>query len=317
VKSIERRTGQALGILSGLPVTLLIGVVPVQAQSTPVTACGQVLSAPGHYHLTGNLGPCAGHGVVITASSVHFTLAGFTISGIAHTNACDFEKAKVGILVERSGQGLLFVRVNGGTVTGFFDGIALGASSSRVNAMTVADSCLFGIGAFGTRNVIETNVVTRNGYAGVFLGSSDNSTIRSNDISGNTSCGLFINDSNGNTIRSNIVKDNGRQGICADSGNDNVIQGNDASGNLEGIYVSGTGTIIRDNTANGNVNVGIVILAGSSSHTVIGNNARSNGIADLSDGNVGCDANSWKRNGFGTDSVAGASDGGPGTGCIK
>jgi len=215
VKNIERRTGQALGILSGLPVTLLIGVVPVHAQSTPVTACGQVLSAPGRYHLTADLGPCTGHGVVITASRVHLTLAGFTLSGIAHTNDCDFAQGKVGILVVSPGPGLSSVRVNGGTVTGFFNGIILEASSSRVNAMTVADSCLGGIGVFGTGDIIDTNVVTTSGYAGIFLGSSNNVTVLSNDISGNPSCGLFINDSHDNTIRSNIVKNNGR-GICAD-----------------------------------------------------------------------------------------------------
>lgn len=316
MKNIERRTGQALGILSGLPVTLLIGVVPVHAQSTPVTACGQVLSAPGRYHLTADLGPCTGHGVVITASRVHLTLAGFTLSGIAHTNDCDFAQGKVGILVVSPGPGLSSVRVNGGTVTGFFNGIILEASSSRVNAMTVADSCLGGIGVFGTGDIIDTNVVTTSGYAGIFLGSSNNVTVLSNDISGNPSCGLFINDSHDNTIRSNIVKNNGR-GICADSGNDNVLQGNDASGNVEGISVSGTGTIVRDNTANGNANVGIAVLSGASSHTVTGNTARSNGLADLFDLNAGCDANSWKRNVFGTDLVAGVADGGPGIGCIR
>jgi parallel beta-helix repeat protein len=315
----KRPTGQALGILTGLA-ALLLSVGPARAESTPVTECGQVLSAPGKYHLTADLGPCTGDGVVINASGVHLTLAGFTITGTSSTAGCSFGNVQAGVLVQTpggpSGPGLSFVDVNGGTVTGFFAGILLGASFSRVSAMTVADSCLWGIAALGTHNLIDTNVVTRNRDVGVHLFSSNNVTVRSNDISGNGGCGLFINGSNGSTIRDNIVRNNRREGICS-YGNANVIEGNDASGNFEGILVSGMGTVVRDNTAHRNGNGGIVIGAGSSGNRVMGNTAWSNGQADLSDGNAGCDTNSWRRNVFETDSVADVSDGGAGTGCIK
>src|SRR6185369_11248792 len=62
---------------------LLTGGYAQAQSSTPVTACGTVLSAPGDYHLTGNLGPCSGHGVEITSNNVHLDLKGFTISGLS------------------------------------------------------------------------------------------------------------------------------------------------------------------------------------------------------------------------------------------
>jgi len=307
-----------LAILTGLAVTLSIGVAPAQAQSTPVTACGQVLDAPGQYHLTGDLGPCPGNGVVIAASNVHFTLAGFALSGTAKANGCDFEKAGIGVLVQASGLPLSSVRVSGGTVTGFFGGVVLEASNSRVSAMTLADSCLYGILVSGNRNLVDTNVVTGSDFAGVALVEASRATVRSNHVSANASCGLFINGSDRNKIRSNILENNGGGGVCAESGDGNSIVGNAADGNGDGISVGAvTGTLVRDNTANRNRGMGIAIGAGGSTSTVTGNTARSNDIVDLSDANADCDANVWKQNTFGSDSVAGVSDGGPGTGCIR
>jgi len=316
-------------MLAALLAVLFLGVGSAQAQSTPVTTCGQTLSTPGEYHLTGNLGPCTGDGVVIAASDVHFTLAGFTISGVSSgtpntPSTCNLAAPQLGISVAGPVSG---VRINGGTVRGFVDGIFVAfGSNSRVHAMTVTDNCVFGIAAGNSEHVqLDTNVVTASGLDGVGIQASHDILVDSNDISGNRRVGVALSNlASGNTIRSNILKNNGvvigdGGGIGVFNGDNNTIHDNAVHGNFGGIFLSGiiTGTTIRDNTVNGNVNAGITINAGSAANTVRRNTARGNGVSDLSDGNAGCGSNSWKSNIFGTDLVAGVSDGGPGTGCIR
>src|SRR5437899_9880835 len=153
--------GGLLVFVFGL-MTPLLAVGPTQAQSTPVTACGQVLSVAGQYYLAGDLGPCSGDGVVITASGVHFTLASHTISGMSSPNSCNLQQPQIGVNVNGVSGPVSDVLVNGGTVTGFVDGIDLNfASASRVNAMTLMANCVSGM-AIGASDGIEvdTNVVT-------------------------------------------------------------------------------------------------------------------------------------------------------------
>jgi hypothetical protein len=71
-----------------LTLALALTSVPGEA-ATPVTACGEVLDATGDYQLTGNLGPCAGDGVVITASNATLDLTGFTITGVSSLQSCN------------------------------------------------------------------------------------------------------------------------------------------------------------------------------------------------------------------------------------
>ena len=315
--------GGSVVSMSGI-LTLLIGVGPARAQSTPVTTCGQVLSAPGQYHLTDDLGPCSGDGVVITATGVNFTLAGHTISGTSSPNSCNLQQPQIGISVIGSVSG---VRVNGGTVTGFVDGIDLSfASSSRVDAMTLVSNCVFGM-AIGNSDGIEvdTNVVTSSGLDGVGIGSSHNVVVHSNDISGNARAGVDIsNFADNNTIQRNILNDNGPNtggfGVAIFNGNGNIIRGNATSHNHAGIFLAqsgNTGNIAEGNTANGNSSTGISIAAGATSNIVRKNIAMGNGVVDLADGNAACGSNRWRNNTFASDQVVSASDGGPETGCIR
>jgi parallel beta-helix repeat protein len=102
----------------------------------------------------------------------------------------------------------------------------------------------------------------------------------------------------------------------------NTVQDNTCSANFIGIElgVSGYGdasrNTIQSNTANLNV-IGIQVEQNSSENTLQGNTALTNANVDLEDDNPGCDSNVWSNNTFATDLVAFASDGGPGTGCIR
>jgi parallel beta-helix repeat protein len=249
-------------------------------------------------------------------------LSGFTVSGVSSTEACNLDDPQYGIHIQAPATG---VKVSGGTVTGFVDGIVLYSSSSRAYAMTVTDNCAFGIVVSGTKNVVDTNLVSGSGIDGVGLVEASAVTVEANYLFDNSRYGVVISAfSDGNTVQSNIMKGNGVAvgaggGILIANGNSNLVQDNAAIGNFDGISLgeSITGSIVRRNTANGNVSVGIAVGGGSTPNSITGNTARGNGAVDLSDSNPGCGANIWKNKLFATDSVAAVSDGGPTAGCIR
>lgn len=318
-----RALRRALMLASSLAVIAVTsGPARAWAASKPVTQCGQVLDKPGDYHLAQDLGPCSGHGVVITASHVRFTLAGHTLSGVSSPGSCDMENPQTGVDVRSPATG---VRVSGGTVTGFVDGISLSADS-RVTAMRVVDNCFWGVIVTGAGQV-DTSVVSGSGNDGIALCQAQDALVTANEVVGSRrygvsmSCDVGANDRN--RVVRNILRDNGAPGgdgggIAVFTGNDHRIVGNAISENLLGIFLlTTTGSTVRDNTVNGNRDAGIVLTDGAHGAVVRANTAYSNTRVDLQDDNPGCGTNDWARNLFLTDIVAGAPDGGPHQGCIQ
>lgn len=276
-----------------------LGLASAQPASTPVTQCGQVLDAPGNYHLAQDL-VCTGDGVVITASRVRLSLAGRTLSGVSTQASCDLDNPQYGITI---GGGLSGVRVSGGTVRGFVDGIVLSSSSSRLTALTVADNCLFGMYVGGTGNRVDANRVSGSDD-GIILCDAQQTVVASNEAFGNDRFGVILscgNGSNQNRLVGNILHDNGLLsgaggGLAIFAGDDNVILGNAVNGNFDGIRLSATnGTLVRDNTVNGNLSVGISVEAPSAGNTIRGNTAHGNAIFDRSD-TTPAGSNSWLNN---------------------
>ena len=300
--------------LFGLTAVLLLTVAPARAL-TPVTACGQTLDVPGgKYILTVDL-DCSGtfaNGINITASSVFFHLAGHTIS----STDCDASKGIGGIVV--SG-GISGVRIDGGTVRGFNDGVVLYSSSSRMSGMTVTNACIFGIAVSGQNNRVDTSVVTLSGLDGIGIGAASGTYIVSNDISANARVGVDIsNFSNNNFVMNNIINSNGildgeQGGVAIFNGTNNLVANNALNNNFNGIEIESPGNLVRGNTVNGS-HTGIFITTVGSPSTVKYNTVLGS-ITDMSDDT--CGVNTWRNNTFQTDLVAGVSDGGPATGCIR
>jgi parallel beta-helix repeat protein len=271
----------------------LASPVPVAA-STPVTACGQELDTAGDYHLVSDLGPCTGPGVVITASDVSLTLAGHTLSGVSSQAGCE---PQIGVDVRDPATN---VRVAGGTVTGFADGVSLTAGS-RASALRVLDNCGFGILVAGAGARVDTSLVSGS-VDGIALCNASDALVTSNDVFGNSrygvlvSCGLGADD--GNQVVQNILRENGLPGgdgggIGVFSGSDHHIAGNHLVDNFIGVYLLTTaGTTVEGNTAYRNA-------------------------TDLVDDAVDCGSDTWTSNLFETDFVAGVPDGGPAGGCIR
>jgi parallel beta-helix repeat protein len=311
-----------VALLVGLMATLLSAVNPAQAL-TPVTTCGQTLSVPGEYLLTRNLVcPDTGvdfNGVTITASNVVFHLAGRSIS----STVCDLNRNLSGIFVTG---GLSGVRIDGGTVRGFNDGIALSSSNSRVVGMTVTKACAFGILGQGENNWIEENVVTASGD-GVALSPAKLTRVTANHLSGNVRAGVALSDfADSNFIERNILNNNGDYGIAVFNGNNIVIRNNAANKNRIGIALLSTATRdgatvlphgVLDNTVHGNSETGIWITADGAPGIVRRNSVFGSGTSDMQDDSLGCAGNTWGNNTFRTDVVAGVPNGGPAVPCLR
>lgn len=316
-----------LVILIGLGAVLLPGTVSAQTPTpvSPADGCGQTLSVPGEYVLTGDL-PCTGavNGVRISSSGVTFHLAGHTISNAT----CDDSQTFAGIFVDG---GTSNVEIEGGTVQGFNDGIVLSSSHSRVRGMTVQNACAVGILVQGVNNRVLTNVVTRSGSDGIILSPATGAIIAANYCTGNKRAGVALSDfADNNLIVKNILNGNGGSGeghgVAVFNGTRNVIRNNAANYNDFGIRIAsavnpGGRPALRnqvfENTVSGNSRVGIWIQDEGSPSVIKLNRVLGSGDADMLDDSTGCGANTWRRNTFRTDLVAGLPDGGPSAGCIR
>jgi len=295
-------------------IVLLLSVAPLQA-GIPVT-CGATLNVVGaQYALTGNLSCTANPAVWITASDVHFNLAGFTLSGGG---------TGVGILISNvSG-----VHVNGGKVTGYSVGIKLDhVSESHVNGMTVTGNTT-GIQLLSSHdNHINGNYVSNNATLGIELRDSNNNDFNTNVVVNNNreerDGGFTLYNSDNNVITSNNVSNNGLVGIWLDpASSGNIIRSCIANGqpgavppNRTGIEVRGSGNLVQGNLANNN-HYGIWLTFGAADNRVQSNTAVFNSIVDLRDDNPSCGTNLWKSNIFTTDSEPDPLKG-PAAGCIR
>lgn len=314
-------------LFSWLALKLLLCISPALAFTT-VNTCGQALNTPGEYILERDL-VCNDsgtdiNGVVITASDVIFHLAGHSISAVA----CDLTRNISGIFVQG---GIANVKIDGGKIDGFNDGIVLSSSNSLIQGMTISNACAFGIAAQGSNNQIYTNIVTTSGD-GVALVPSSNTQVRANFLSGNVRAGVAVSDfADRNTIEYNILSNNGTSGegygVAIVNGHGNTVKHNAINQNDIGIRIGtavnrdgtpGLRNIAFENTINDNAMNGIWLekSVGAPSrirrNTVLGS-----GSADMQDDAQNCGGNSWQKNTLITDIVSGLTDGGSGSGCIQ
>jgi parallel beta-helix repeat protein len=295
---------------------LLSAAPPLTFLDPAETPCGHPLNVAGaHYVLTGDL-ECTGavNGLVITADNVTLHLGGHTISNTTCGDSADI----AGVYAIG---GLTGVRIEGGTISGFNDGISLSSSHSFVTGTKVTGACYHGILVQADHNVIEKNLVTASGY-GVALVPATYTLVRWNDLSGNAD-GVVISgtDSNDNTVEDNIITNNtlpgGGTGVFLANGTRNNVLNNAISYNHVGVAVYASGNQVKSNIVSGNTGTGIAINDDGNGSSVTENKVFGSGGVDLADLNAVCGTNTWLDNIFKTDAVQGVDDGGPEAGCIK
>lgn len=218
---------------------------------------------------------CNGDGNHINGMS----LTGNDVSGVVATGDSD-DNIINGNNVSGNQYGLLLL--NGSDRNRFNTNMC--DSNVRLDGSTVLHSgCVFM--ADSSNNTIASNEMTGNGLFGVEISRGGGNTVRGNTILESRAAGMRILNTQSNTILGNTCSRNNQSGIALLGASGNIVQGNTTEDNRFGIALN---VLSPDNPIP------------STGNTVQGNTALSNTVWDLFDGSVGCDANIWKSNTFGT-----------------
>jgi parallel beta-helix repeat protein len=308
--------------------TLLAGSRPVSAfEIMELPATLLILDRPGHYDVTCDL-TSTGSGIAITADDVVLDLHGHRLTGPGSTSRRIGEIGTEGVRVEGSG-----VTIQNGTITGFYSGIHLWASSHNQIVLNTVSDCSVGICVTrGTQNFVWLNRVTPATTAIVVSEGSSN-TIALNTVLVDND-GIQVENSTGNTVLSNSVVGSTVPGsvapqpsasrigifLLAAAGNsirNNTVESFDL-GIVLGVDARTTGNMVANNFVRANREVGIYVTQEVMGNTVQSNQVTGDGFADLLDENVfhpGPCLSTWQNNRFATDNETGANFG-PGAGCI-
>jgi len=318
----ENRKRSVVSLVLGLTAVLMFAAGSASAQQTkpiPVNHCGQTLNQAGKtYVLTTDL-DCSGSfadGLDISASNVTFHLGNHTLS----STDCDLSRQMYGIFVPGN---ITNVKIDGGTVRGFEDGVVLSSTKSRVSGMTVTGACVFGIAVQNDGNTVTTNRVTHNGWDGIGLQVATHTQITANDVSGNFGNGVALaNNSHNNSIVNNILSSNGAAGVLiqgSDVNNNysNTVANNALDGNVWGIEVDNPENFVHYNTIRGNLDAGIWLTVYGSASQVMHNTVLGSARTDMLDDSPSCGGNTWRNDFFDTDLVDGVPDGGMNVGCAR
>jgi parallel beta-helix repeat protein len=242
---------------------------PIDAVHTPGDANWEaIISAPGSYYLTGNLGATKPNGIHVTAASVTIDLNGFQITRSSGSGGD-------GITVDAGAHRCALVH---GVITGFANGVNTDAAARSVSIrrVSVANCTNLGLTVGAAGEIADCLAHDNSGTAAIFTG--DGSTLTNCAATGNTT-GYAIQVGSGCTLRDCTVANNlgnfdkiSTQSSCTLH---NCAAYNNTG--FSGISV-GTGCVLTNCTAQGNTSGASVssgIAAGTGS-TLVHCNARGN-----------------------------------------
>ena len=163
-------------------------------------------------------------------------------------------------------------KIDDSHIISFEGGVSVSGDANRITG-TRFDGGPFGaLAVAGSANLIEGNVIAAGGAAlGVFDGSA--SVVRTNTVTG----GIQLAGTAGAQLRRNTVRNADGDGIevLADA-TGTILRRNDVRGARDdGIDVENADTLVRENTANDNADLGIEAVAGT--RDLGGNTASGNG----------------------------------------
>lgn len=254
-------------------------------------------------NLTGGPGQTV---ITVDTDGVQIVADGRTLSGPR-------DGSGVGIAVGVPGVGVRKVRIRGGQVTGFHEGILLAqATGCRVTDTVLAGNRLGLRLRESHRNLIRGNAVLGNSAGGIAVHDSSRNALVVNRILVNGGSGVEIAGGERQVLRGNWCSGNAVAGIAALNSHRDTLLGNHCHANVLagialGLFGSPAGsTTVRRNTTRENVFYGIVVYAGSTGNALRQNVADRNGpppeFADAADLNPpgGRPENTWRGNRFGS-----------------
>ena len=243
----------------GLPTLCFwLAVIPLLASEgrVPIATTPTVITSPGHYVLTRNLGPNPGAGSVIEIEAPHVDL---DLNGFQIDNGASGSPT---VLVR---DGFADVRIHNGTITGGTDSIKAWIGRRLV----IEDLNMHFSGGYALSVVDVDEVVIRNNrisdtaLEGIYLFSGNPKTgiIEGNQLR-RTGSAIRVTDVAGMTIRLNQLEEIFGYGILSQHAGGLLIERNTVESAEEfGIYLEDTrGSKILDNVLHGNTQSGIVLL---------------------------------------------------------
>ena len=204
----------------------------VLTPGTPISSLPFATTQGGYYYVTRALSALAGQsGITICCSNTTVDLGGFTITG-----------AGVGMSPGDgiSNPGARNIVIRNGAVRGWFNGINLGGTDSRVDGVQASSNTVNGI-KIGAQSEISDCNVSLNGQLGIDItyGTVRNCTATENDT------GIVLE--NNALVEDSHVNSNRNVGISTNADN-NTVRNNELSGNRNfDISVFGTGNVVREN----------------------------------------------------------------------
>ena len=226
----------------GAPAT---GTDGVRGPGTPISSLPFATTQGGYYYVTRPLSASAGqYGITICCSNTTIDLGGFTITGAG-------AGMSPGDGISNSGARNIVIR--NGAVRGWFNGIALGGTYSRVEHVQALSNLADGIFIASGSEVVDCNA-SLNGAYGIHISYV---TVRNCTMSENAYGGIALG--NNSLVEDNRVNNN--NATSADGidivGNNNTLRNNDVSGS----GASGAGDILVTSSSDGTVLLGNVFCS--------------------------------------------------------
>jgi parallel beta-helix repeat protein len=233
---------------------------PAAASAAPLR-CGQTITRD--TRLTADLANCPATGITIDANNVTLDLNGHTIDGAGR---------ETGVVIAAGRRG---VRVSGGTISEFVDGLHVfaGGAHTLLGDLTATRNADFGILVEDSSDtLIADNRATHNTW-GILLARSHGNTVTRNTASGNgADTGILLFDETDDTVADNQVEDNDTGITLIGGGADNAVLRNRVTLNAgSAIDVSTSGNLIEANRSHDNGH-GVVLAGAAANDNVVRDN---------------------------------------------
>jgi len=264
-----------------------------QAQSTPVTKCGVVLSAPGLYTLTQPLksGTPTQDCLQVSSPGVILLLHDYTITGVSSKVG-----TAAGIRILSTASGVRIQGTSNSRIQNFGVGVVVQGSGVSLIDLNVTDNVAQGILLSNTRDALLYSINSiGNGAAGLELAQSTGIFVSGElgALQQNGTYGLWVHSSSNNQFLDVNAIQNNQGGIYVGEPSNGKESQPDSS--LSAAAPSQHNAFLSGDSAL-NIGDGVRIGAGDTLNVVVSMTGFENTGTDAVDENGNCSSNTWSNN---------------------